>query len=81
MALEDDLRDSRARIAAAQAKKTRAEAEHDSAVERLTLAKKTLKDEHGVSTVAEGKKKLAELKTALDDALADADAKLKEAGA
>lgn len=81
MSLEDELRERRQRIAAAAAKKSRAEAEHDSAVERLKLAKQTLRDEHGVETVAEGKKKLVELKTALDDALAEADAQLEAAGA
>ncbi len=81
MALEDELRERRQRIAAATAKKTRAEAEHDSAVERLAAAKRTLKDSHGVETVAQGKEKLVELKTNLDQVLADADAKLAEAGA
>ena len=81
MALEDDLRERRQRIATASAKKSRAEAEHDSAVERLERAKKTLKDEHGVETVAEGKTKLTELKANLDAAMAEADEKLEAAGA
>lgn len=81
MALEDDLRERRQRISAATAKKSRAEAEHDAAVTRLEQAKKTLKDEHGVETVAEGKAKLAELKADLDAALAEADEKLEAAGA
>lgn len=81
MALEDDLRERRQRITAASAKKSRAEAEYDSALERLSLAQKTLKDEHGVETVAQGKKKLTELKTNLDEVLAEADAMLEEAGA
>lgn len=81
MALEDDLRERRQRIATAAAKKSRAEAEHDSAKERLTLAKKTLKDEHGVETVDEGRAKLIELKADLDRTLAEADEKLEAAGA
>lgn len=81
MALEDELRERRQRIATAAAKKSRAEAEHDSAKERLAQAKKTLKDEHGVETVAEGKAKLVELKADLDSALAEADEKLEAAGA
>lgn len=81
MALEDELRERRQRIATASAKKSRAEAEHDSAKERLAQAKKTLKDEHGVETVAEGKTKLVELKSELDAAMAEADEKLKAAGA
>jgi hypothetical protein len=81
VALEDELRDRRARIAAATTRKVRAEAEHESAVSRFKIAKETLASEHGVTSMAEGREKLAELKTALETALVEADTKLKESGA
>lgn len=80
MTLEDDLRDLRARRAAALTKKVRAEADRDAAVERLDQANATLAT-HGVKTPAQGKKKLDELTAKLDAKRAEVEQALVEAGA
>lgn len=81
MALEDELREYRSRISTARNKRARAQAEYDAAQTRQDLAKQTLKEEHGVSTPAEAKKKLLALKKNLDAVTADIETKLEEAGA
>lgn len=81
MALEDELRELRTRRSNAQAKVVRAQTEHDSAVSRKEIADRTLEEDFGVTTDAEGRAKLLELKAVLDDKKAEIESKLEEAGA
>lgn len=81
MTIEDRIRDLRGSISVAQAKKARAAVELDSAKARLADARKTLKDDYGVTTNEEAKAVQAQLKAELDSTIEEIEAALSEAGA
>lgn len=81
MSIEDQIRDTRTRIQSAQAKKARAAYEVESAQARLDQARSVLQTQFGASTLEEAQSVRADLHAKLEAALAEVDAKLREAGA
>ena len=81
MALEDSLSAIRLRISKVQVQKARAQVEGENARIKLSTAKQVLKEEFGVITTADAKKKLSELEAELEAAVTSVEADLEAAGA
>lgn len=79
--VEEELRSIRSQISTVQTKKARAQVEYDNAVERANTAKKTLKEEFGVSTTEDAKALLTNLEAELASAIENAKSGLAQAGA
>lgn len=80
-AIEDQIREVRGTIAQVQSKKARAAVEWENAKSRLADARKVLEEEFDVRTTEDAKAKLAELRAELNDAVAEVETALAEAGA
>lgn len=79
--MEDRIREYRSAASQKQAEKARAQAELDTAQERLETARKALNDEYGISTTEDAKELQEKLQRELEDAQADIEQVLAEAGA
>lgn len=81
MSIEDQIRERRLVASQKQAQKARAQAELDSAEERLARARAELKEEFGVETPADAKAIQAQLNADLETTTAAIEAAFAEAGA
>lgn len=79
--MEDRIREYRSAASQKQAEKARAQAELDTAEERLSNARTALKDEYGISTGDEAKALQESLQAELKAAEAEIEKVLAEAGA
>lgn len=80
-AIDVQLAALRTAINDATRKRARAQVEHDQASETLRSTQQALKDEFGVETTEQAKAKLVELRSAVDEALSDAQTALEAASA
>lgn len=79
--MEDRIREYRSAASQKQAEKARAQAELDTAQERLGSARKALSDEYGISTADEAKELQTRLQAELAAAQESIEKVLSEAGA
>ncbi len=79
--IEDKIREIRTRISQANARTARAQVEKEAAQKRLADATDVLKNEFGVSSIADAKALLGTMREDLQALIADAEAKLEEAEA
>ncbi len=77
--VEQAVRTVRERIAAAQRRRARAEAEHDAAAAKAAQIRQALLDEFGVTSVEEARAMLTKVDTDLTTALYDLEQALTEA--
>lgn len=80
MSVENDIASLRARVTAAQRARMRAEHERDTAKATADQMLAQLSSEHGVSTLAEGRRRLAQLEADLTAALTTLNEQLDQAG-
>ena len=78
MPIEDQIREARTSISRATERKTRAQVERDAAKERLEASSATLRDEFGVSSKEDARKRLTELQAELQSEISKAEQALAE---